>query len=112
MSFKTPILCDRRVYAFKGKWKNPQNDIDENIFYFIKQPLTLVASYENGREVFKETITICVFGNKPFAKEDTITLDNGVKYNIVGYTANFFESNILVRDMVKPRIESFDLILE
>ena len=64
MSFKTPILCDRRVYAFKGKWRNPQNDIDENIFYFVKEPLTLVSSYDRGREQFKETITICVFGNK------------------------------------------------
>lgn len=112
MSFKTPILCDRRVYAFKGKWRNPQNDIDENIFYFIKQPLTLVASYENGREQLKETITICAFGSKPFAKEDTITLDNGVKYKIVQLIPNFYESNILVRDMLKPRIESFDIILE
>lgn len=112
MSFKTPILCDRRVYAFKGKWRNPQNDIDENIFYFVKEPLTMVATYETGREQFKETITICVFGNKPFAKEDTITLDNGVTYKIHGMVSNFYESNILVRDMVKPRIESVDLILE
>lgn len=112
MSFKTPILCDRRVYAFKGKWRNPQNDIDENIFYFIKQPLTLVSSYRNGREQFKETITICAFGSKPFAKEDTITLDNGVNYRIQEMIPHFYESNILVRDMVKPRIESIDLILE
>jgi len=112
MSFKTPILCDRRVYAFKGKWRNPQNDIDENIFYFVKEPLTLVSNFESGREQFKATITICAFGSKPFAKEDTITLDNGMKYRIVGLTANFYESNILVRDMLKPRIESFDIILE
>ena len=110
--FKTPYLCDRRVYAFKGKWRNPQNDIDENIFYFIKQPLTLVASYRNGREQFKETITICAFGSKPFSKEDNITLDNGVTYRIQEMIPHFYESNILVRDMVKPRIESFDLILE
>ena len=112
MSFKTPILCDRRVYAFKGKWRNPQQDIVENIFYFIKQPLTLVPSYVNGREQFKETITICAFGSKPFAKEDKITLDNGVQYKIIEMIPNFYECNILVRDMLKPRIESYDLILE
>lgn len=112
MSFKTPILCDRRIYAFKGKWKNPQQDIAENCFYYIKEPLTIVPSYANGREQFKETLTICVFGNKPFAKEDTFTLDNGVTYKIHQMTPNFFECNILIRDMVKPRVESYDLVLE
>ena len=34
--FKTPILCDRRVFSFKGKWKSPNNDYEENIYYFIK----------------------------------------------------------------------------
>ena len=60
MSFITPILCDRRVYALKGKWKSPNNDIEENCFYFIKEPLTLVPSYVNGREELKETINILI----------------------------------------------------
>lgn len=112
MSFKTPILCDRRVYAFKGKWKSPNNDVEENIFYFIKQPRTLVASYVNGREELKETMTITVFGSKPFAKEDTIKLTDGSKMKIIAFTPNELEPNILVRDMLKTRYESIDLILE
>lgn len=112
MSFKTPILCDRRIYSFKGKWKSPNNDIAENIFYFIKEPLSLVASYVNGREELKESITIVAFGSKPFAKEDYITLQNGVKYRIVAFTPNELEPNILVRDMLKPRYESVTLVLE
>ena len=110
--FKTPILCDRRVYDKKGKWKSPNNDIAENIFYFIKEPLTLVPSYVNGREQLKETLTITVFGGKPFAKEDSITLDTGITYKIQQMTPNFIEHNILVVDMVKPRIASIDLVLE
>lgn len=109
--FKTPILCDRRVYDKKGKWKSPNNDIEENIFYFIKEPLTLVPSYANGKEQLKETITITVFGGKPFAKEDDITLDNGTEYKIEQLTINFIEHNVLVVDMLKPRIESIDLVL-
>lgn len=112
MSFKTPILCDRRVYDKKGKWKSPNNDIEENIFYFIKEPLTLVPSYRNGREELKETLTITVFGGKPFAKEDEIKLDNGTKYKIQQIIPNYIEHNVLVVDMLKPRIESCDLILE
>lgn len=111
MSFKTPILCDRRVYAFKGKWKNPNNDIADNIYYFIKENLTLVPSYVNGREEYVETITIVVFGSKPFAKEDTITLHNGTSYKIQNITPIYLEPNILVRDMLKPRIESTELTL-
>lgn len=112
MSFKTPIICDRRVYAYKGKWQSPNNDIAENVFYFIKEPLTLVPSYVNGREELKETITICVFGSKPFAKEDKITLANGTTYRIHQIIPNELESNIMVRDMLKTRYESTDLILE
>lgn len=112
MSFKTPILCDRRIYDKKGKWKSPNNDIEENIFYFIKEPLTLVPSYANGREQFKETLTITVFGGKPFAKEDSVTLDTGVKYKIQEITYNYIEHNVLVKDMLKPRIESVSLVLE
>ena len=110
--FKTPILCDRRVYDKKGQWKSPNNDIAENIFYFIKEPLTLVPSYVNGREQLKETLTITVFGAKPFAKEDSITLDTGIKYKIQQMTPNFVEHNILVVDLLKPRIVSMDLVLE
>ena len=112
MAFKTPILCDRRVYDKKGKWKSPNNDFAENIFYYIKENLTLVPSYRNGREELKETLTITVFGSKPFVKEDKITLDNGVNYRIKEITFNYFEQNILVVDMLKPRIESCDLVLE
>ena len=110
--FKTPIICDRRVYDKKGKWKSPNNDIAENVFYFVKEPLTLVPSYRNGREEMKETLTITVFGSKQFAKEDEITLDSGVKYRIQEITYNFIEHNILVKDLLKPRIESCDLVLE
>lgn len=110
--FKTPIICDRRVYDKKGKWKSPNNDIDENIFYFVKEPLTLVPSYRNGREEMKGTLTITVFGSKQFAKEDEITLDTGIKYRIQETTYNFIEHNILVKDLLKPRVESCDLVLE
>lgn len=112
MSFITPLLCDRRVYDKKGKWKNPQQDISENIFYFIKEPNTLVSTYVNGREELQESVTITVFGGKPIAKEDKIVLEDGNELKVVGMTINYFESNVLVKDLLKPRIASQDLILE
>lgn len=112
MSFKTPIYCDRRIYDKKGKWKSPNQDIEENIFYYVKEPLTLVAEYNNGREELKETITITVFGGKPIAKEDTITLENGVEYKVVNFVVRYIESNILIKDMLKQRIANMDLVLE
>ena len=112
MGFLTPFLCDRRIYDKKGKWKSPNNDIEENIFYFVKEPLTLVPSYQNGREQYKETITITVFGSKAFAKEDYITLNNGVRYRIETMIVHEREHNVLVADMLKPMVESIDLVLE
>lgn len=111
MSFKTPILCDRRVYDKKGKWKSPNNDLEENIYYFIKEQPTLVASYYNGRQEFKEEMTITIFGGKPICKEDTITLANGVKHKVESITYNYIEHNVLVVDMLKQRIESMTLVL-
>lgn len=112
MSFKTPLLCDRRVYDKKGKWQNPNNDIPDTIFYFVKEPLGLSSEYVNGREELKETMTIVVFGGKPICQYDEITLDNGKNYSVQQITYNYFESNILVKDMLKPRIESMEISLE
>ena len=111
MSFKTPILCDRRIYDKKGKWKSPNNDIEENIFYFIKEPLTLTSDYVGGREEIMETLTIVVFGGKPIAKYDKITLDNGKEYDVDTMTYNYIEHNIFVKDMLKPRIASIEITL-
>ena len=110
--FKTPLFCDRRIYDKKGKWKSPNNDVEENIFYFIKENLTLVPSYVNGREQMKETLTITVFGGKPIIKEDVITLNDGKKYRVQQIVPYYIEHNILVVEMLKPRIASMDLVLE
>lgn len=113
MSFKTPLLVDRRIYDKRGKWKSPNNDIAENIFYFIKEPLTLTPKYDSyGREEMVETLSIVVFGGKPIIKEDTITLETGEKYKVTNIVVNYFESNILVKDLLKPRIESLEITLE
>ena len=112
MSYKTPILCDRRIYDKRGKWKSHKNDISENIFYFVKEPLTMTPSYENGREQLKETITITVFGGKPISKEDSIWLEDGTEFIIETFEVNYIEHNILVKDMLKPRIASMTIVLE
>ena len=112
MSFKTPLLCDRRIYNHKGKWKSPNNDIEENVFYFIKEPLSLASSYIGGREELKETLTIVVFGSKPITQYDEITLDSGKKYTVSSIVYNEQEINILVKDMLKPRYGSMEIILE
>lgn len=112
MSFKTPILCDRRVYDKKGKWKSPNDDIAQNIFYFVKEALTLTPSYDNtGREELRETITITIFGGKPIAKEDTIYLEDNTPFKVESIVINYVEHNVFVKDMLKPRIESMDLVL-
>ena len=112
MFYKPQIFCDRRIYDKKGKWKSPNNNIAENIFYFIKEPLTIVSDYRNGQETMVETLTITIFGGKPIIKEDTITLQDGTTYKVVGFTINYFEDNVLLKDMLKQRIESMDLTLE
>ena len=111
MSFKTPLLCDRRIYDKKGTWKSPQQDLEENIFYFIKEPLTITSEYVNGQEEMIETLTITIFGGKPIIEKDKITLENGTTYEVKSLIINYIESNILIKDLLKPRIESMELVL-
>lgn len=113
MSFKSPYVCDRRVFDKRGKWKSPNNDHTENIFYFIREPLTLTPSYNQyGKEEMKPTTTIVVFGGKQIAKGDLITLEDGSVLKVSTIVINYAESNVLVKDMLKPRIESLELVLE
>lgn len=111
MAFQTPILCDRRIYDKKGSWRNPQQDIHENIYYFIKENLTFVPSYVNGREELKKTITITVFGSKPICVKDKIKLNNGEMYEVQTITPNYIEQNVIITDLLKPRIGSLDIVL-
>ena len=110
--FKTPILCDRRVYDKKGKWHNPNEDVSDNIFYFIKEAPTLEPVYVNGREELKERLKIIVFGEKPIIKGDMITLANGVKMKVTSTTINYIEHNILVIVRLKQRAESMEISFE
>ena len=111
--FKTPMLCDRRVYDKRGKWKNPNTKEYENIFYFIKEAPTLVSEYVSGREEIKEQYTIVVFGGKPMIAYDKIVLEDGKELSVQApIIYNYFETNILVKDLLKPRIESMEITLE
>jgi len=111
MAFKTPILCDRRIYDKKGEWKNPNQDIHDVIFYFIKEPLTLVPSFVSGREELKETMTITVFGSKPICVKDKIKLNTGKVYEVQSIVPNYIEQNVIVVDLLKPRVGSMDIVL-
>ena len=107
---KNHLFVDRRVYAYKGTWKDPRQDLKRNLYYFINEQ-TLVESYENGRGQMKPQITITVFGEFPICANDEITLQTNEKFKVEGITYNYFESNILVRDMLKQKVESMVLIL-
>ena len=72
-----------------------------------------MASYDSyGREQMTETMTITIFGGKPVVKEDSITLETGETFKVQGITINYIETNVLVKDMLKPRIESMTLELQ
>lgn len=109
---KNALLVDRRVYAYKGKWKSQKDDLEVNIYYFISAPMTLTESWENCRETIKPTIGITSFGEHAFCTHDIITLQDGTTFEIKEFTNNYFEPNIQVRDMVKQRVESQEITLE
>lgn len=109
---KNPLLVNRRTYAFKGQWQSPNNDVGENIYYFISQQPTMAKTFVNGREQLTIVMEITCFGEHPICEGDMFVLQTGEVKRIEGITNNYFESNIAVRDMLKQRIESQVLILE
>ena len=84
----------------------------ENIYYFVSTPLTLAGSWEDGREEVKSILGITVFGEHAFCKHDIIYLDDGTQMEVSDITNNNFESNIQVRDLLKPRVANQELTLE
>ena len=44
-------------------------------------------------------------------KEDTLVLETGETFKVDTITPNYFETNVLVKDMLKPRIESMEITL-
>lgn len=109
---KNCIICDRKIYPFKGKWKNANEDKETTIFYDITRPITLITDYRNGREEVKPTMEIVVFGEHQFCNRDIITLQDGTKLRIDGITPNYMEHSIYVRDILKPKVESILVSLE
>ena len=112
LGHKNPLLVDRTLYAFKGKWQNPQEDLPTNIYYFISQRPTFTNEWENGRETLKQVMEITCFGEHAFCVGDKIVLQTGEEKQIYGIANNYFEANIAVRDLLKQRIESQILVLE
>ncbi len=109
---KNPLFVDRKIYSHHGKWHNPNNDHLEKIYYFVSTPLTLTTSWEDGREKVKSIIGITVFGEHAFCKHDIVYLEDGTKLEVNDITNNYFESNILVRDLLKPRVANQEVTLE
>lgn len=109
---KNNLLVDRRVYAFKGTWKDVSQDLSRLVYYYVEKPMTLVEDFKGGRETLTPQITINVFGEFPICVHDIFTLQNGERYKVEDITFNYFESNILVRDMLKQRVQSMTLTLQ
>lgn len=108
---KNPLLVDRRIYAFKGSWKSPNNDYGENIYYFISLQPTLTTELKQGREQLVQVMEITCYGEHAFVEGDYFYLQDGTKRRIEGITNEYLESNIAIRDMLKQRIGRQVLVL-
>lgn len=109
---KNPLLVDRTIYSFKGKWQSPNSeDLHTNIYYFISQRPTFTTDFVNGREQLTQELEITCYGEHAFCVGDYFYLQDGERKRIEGVANNYFEPNIAIRDMLKQRIESQILIL-
>lgn len=109
---------DRRVYKHKAYWKQALSDKDIPINYdFLGDTgITYAPSYEKGIEQIKITYSIVVFGNYHFTKGDLITFHkvsfDEITLKVITSKPIFFEPNVLISDLLKPRIIETQLILQ
>lgn len=110
-------IVDRRIYRFKGYWKQVNNDKLVVFFYFMQDGFpTFTQSFENGIEQLKITYKIQVYGNLHFTKGDIVILNKDsfdeVELKVYNTKPKFYEPNVLIADLVKQRVESTELLLQ
>jgi hypothetical protein len=105
-------VVDRRTYLYEATWRNPQNDVEEKLFYYYINPLTLTVEYNNGREMVIPIATIGIYGEHNFVVGDKITLNNGMTLQVRNQTFTYREGNIRVRHMLKPYVQETAVELE
>jgi len=113
----TNQLADSRIYRFKGYWKQVNNDKLVPFRYFIVDGgITYTPSFENGLEKLKLTYKIQVFGDIHFIKGDKIIINKDsydeLELKVYNIKPKYFEPNVLIADLIKPRIESIELLLQ
>lgn len=105
-------VVDRRTYLYEATWKNPENDLDEKLFFYYINPLTLSVEFLNGREKVVPIATIGVYGEHHFVVGDKITLNNGMVLQVRNQTFTYREGNIRIRHLLKSYIQETAVELE
>jgi hypothetical protein len=105
-------VVDRRTYLYEATWVNPQTEVEEKLFFYYINPLSLSVEYVNGREKVMPTTTIGIYGEHHFVVGDKITLNNGLVLQVRNQTLTYREGNIRIRHMLKPIVQETAVELE
>jgi hypothetical protein len=105
-------IVDRRIYLYEGKWRNPSNDMDEPIYYYYLQPLTMAIGTDFGKQTVRPTALIGVWGEHHFVKGDLITLHDGMQLQVTEQTFVYREGNIKVRHLLKSKVQETQVQLQ
>jgi len=71
------ITIDRSKYLHIGKWQNPDNDIEDTIYFYYNANKSYKLDSKFGFQKMKIYSQIGVYGHHPFVKGDLITLQDG-----------------------------------
>ena len=98
-------LVDRATFPFVGKWSRPEDDIEQDIYYYYVENKSYRLSITNRIERINATAIIGVYGYHQFAQHDTITLEDGTELKIVsGITEVKQQVNTRIIHIVKPQV--------
>lgn len=104
-------VVDRKKYLHRGSWRKPDEDIDHVFYFYYVNPLTLTVGSTFGKQTVRPTAVIGVWGQHPFVKGDTLTLDNGLQLQVETIQLDYFDRNIVSRDHLIPRVQEMVVTL-
>ena len=110
-TFINKNVVNQNIYTFDGFWRNPDNDEDVAIHYFISEDFN-VEAVNDSFQAEKGAMTIIVGGDYPFMIGDIIILDDKNELRIMKITPRKTVVNRHFRDLLKPQVKDIILKLE
>jgi len=95
---------DKGKYHLIAKWLRPEQDIEDEIYFYYMEPPSIRYAMSNRVEMVSYTATIAVYGEHKFLAKDKIYLPEGFELKIASIRNNYKVVNMRIRHLMPETI--------